>query len=255
MERSFGARAQIGQGGDHLGDHVPGPLDHDHIALTEVFAPDIFLVVQGGLLHRDPAHLDRLQFRPGVEHAGPAHVDVDRDQPGLGGGGRELVGHSPARVASDGSKSRLQATVVQLHHHPVDVVVEVAPAILPLPARRDDLVHIRRHPDVGVDPEPGRAQPGEDVVVARELHPFEISDAVEPGREWTRSRHPGVELAQRSRRRVAGIGEGGFPRRHPLLVQVGKRFQGQVHLTPDLHGGRVRRDRGQHGQGYGRDGT
>ena len=92
----FGAGAQIGERRHHLGDHVARPLDDHHVAFAEVLVEDDLLVVEGGLLHRHAADLNRVQLGPGVEHARPAHVDVDVEQPRLCRDRGEFVGHCPA---------------------------------------------------------------------------------------------------------------------------------------------------------------
>ena len=48
---------------DDLRDHIAGALDDDGVADADVLARDLVLVVQGGALHDDAAHGDRLQHR------------------------------------------------------------------------------------------------------------------------------------------------------------------------------------------------
>ncbi len=55
----------VRRGGDHLRDHVPG-AQHDHVlALAQVLATQVLLVVQRGELDRDAADGDRGEHRVG----------------------------------------------------------------------------------------------------------------------------------------------------------------------------------------------
>ncbi len=63
------------------------------------------------------------------------------------------------------------------------------------------------------------------VLVTRELHALDIADSVEPGGQRPRGGHAGVELAQRSCRRIPGIREGRFPGRYTLLVELRESLQ------------------------------
>ena len=84
-----------------LGDDV-ARAPHDHgVALPDVLAADLVLVVQGRVRHGRAADEHGLQARHRRERPGAAHLDVDVLD--LGGRflGGELVRHSPARRARD----------------------------------------------------------------------------------------------------------------------------------------------------------
>ena len=68
--------AACGQHGpDDLRDHVAGALDDHQVALADVLAVDVLLVVQRRPRDGDAADLDRLEHRPRVERAGAADAD------------------------------------------------------------------------------------------------------------------------------------------------------------------------------------
>ena len=115
------------------------------------------------------------------------------------GGGRELPGDRPARVAPDHAEPPLQLVVVDLDHHAVDLEVERAAALLPGQALRDRLVLGVELLDVAVDAEAVLAQPLERLPVARERDPLGGADAVAPHRERALGRELRVELADRAR--------------------------------------------------------
>src|SRR5438067_1772808 len=62
---------------DDLRDDIACPLHDDGVALADVLAIDVLLVVQRGARNGDAADLDRLEHRPRVERAGA--TDADRD--------------------------------------------------------------------------------------------------------------------------------------------------------------------------------
>ena len=166
-------------------------------------------------------------------------------QPGLRGGGSELVGHGPARVAAHGAQGRLQPAVVELDHHAVDVVVELVPPLLPLAgSRRRSRPRVPAARVSGLTRKPALAQPRQHLLMAGELPSLHVAHPVEPGGERPRRGHPRIQLAQRARGRVARVGEGGLARRHALLVQLLEGGQRQVDLAPHLdhrrEGGRRR---------------
>jgi len=87
-----------------------------------------------------------------------------------------------------------------------------------------------------------------------EVPSLHVADPVEPGGQGPRRGDPRIQLTQRTRRGVPRVGEGGFARGHPLLVELRKRRQRQVDLATDLDDGRIRRSGGQHGEWYRGDG-
>ena len=60
---------------DHLRDHVAGALDDDGVAVADVLARDLVLVVQGGAADDDAADGDRLQLGHRRQRAGAADLD------------------------------------------------------------------------------------------------------------------------------------------------------------------------------------
>ena len=62
---------------DDLRDHVAGALDDHVVALADLLAVDVLLVVQRRARDRDAADLDGLEHRPRIERARAA--DADRD--------------------------------------------------------------------------------------------------------------------------------------------------------------------------------
>src|SRR3954454_19284087 len=65
---------------DDLGDDVARALDDDDVALADLLAVDVLLVVEGRPRDGDPADLDRLHDRPGVERARAPDADPDLEE-------------------------------------------------------------------------------------------------------------------------------------------------------------------------------
>ena len=159
MGRALGVLDHVGGRGDDLGDHVPG-AHHDHLlALAQVLAHEVLLVVQGGELDRDAPDGDRGEHRVGAQVAELAHVPHHPLERGHGGGGRELPGDRPARLAPDGPQAPVQGEVVDLHHRPVDLEVELPAAALPFAALGDHLLLGGERADAGVDAEAVLGEP------------------------------------------------------------------------------------------------
>ena len=96
----------LGRRADHLGDHVAGPLDDHAVALADVLAADVVLVVQRRERHGHPGDVDRLEHGVGVHRAGAADVQPDVQERGQRRRGRELEGDGPTRVAPDRAQRR-----------------------------------------------------------------------------------------------------------------------------------------------------
>ncbi len=105
-----------------LRDDVAGALDHHGVADADVLAPDLALVVQGGVRDRDAADLDRLQPGDRGEGAGAADLDLNCLQHRLGLLGLEFVGDRPARRPADHAEALLPVQAVDLVDDAVDVV-------------------------------------------------------------------------------------------------------------------------------------
>ena len=121
---------------DDLRDHVAGALDDHDVALADVLAVDVLLVVERRLGDGDAADLDRLQLRPRVERARAADADVDLFSFVCRGHRRPLVGARPARAAVQRAEPLLLLDRVDLAHHAVDLVVELDAPRPPTPRRR-----------------------------------------------------------------------------------------------------------------------
>src|SRR5271165_7518172 len=105
---------------DDLRDHVAGALDHDGVADPNILAGDLVLIVQGGALHDDTAHGDRLEHRHRGQRALAADLDRDVLQYRLSLLRREFLRHRPTRRPADHAEPLLQSEVVDLVDHTVD---------------------------------------------------------------------------------------------------------------------------------------
>ena len=127
-----GALLPLGEhGADDLGDHVAGPADDDGVALAHVLAPDLLLVVQGGVGDRDAAHDHGVEHRERRDLARAARVHVDVLEQGGALLGRELVGDGPPRGVAGGTELALQVDLVDLDDGAVDLPVDGVPLLPP----------------------------------------------------------------------------------------------------------------------------
>ncbi len=98
----------------------------------------------------------------------------------------------------------------------------------------DALFDVRRRTDQGVDRETPGGESPEDLALRAESRSFRRADSVTEHGKRPLSRDPRVELAERSRRGVAGIGEGGFSLLFPAAVQFAEGIPFHAHLAPHL---------------------
>src|SRR5512133_427193 len=168
---------------DDLRDDVTGALDDHVVALADVLAVDVFLVVQRCLRHRDTADLDRLELCPWVQRPGTADADVDLVQFGLRRHRSPLEGARPAWSVVQRAEAALLVEGVDLDHDPVDLVVELDAPFLPGTAGRGDrldgLVPLR----VRIRAEPVRAQPLERLPVTVRGQTLTVAEPMDPDRQ------------------------------------------------------------------------
>ena len=114
---------------DNLGNHVACPA-HDHgVALTDVLAMHLALVVEGCVGDRDPPDKHRLEHGVRGDRTRSPNVDADLAQQGrllLGG---QLVGDGPARALCRESEGLLVGERVHLDHHSIGLVVVSVPGL------------------------------------------------------------------------------------------------------------------------------
>ena len=210
------------------------------IALPDVLAIDVLLVVEGRLRDRDATHDDRLELGPRVEGAGAADAYVDLHETRLGRARCPFVGPCPPRPLVERAESRLLVERVDLDDDTVDLIVELDPALLPLAAAAchglDRLVPL----DARIRPEAVPPHPLEDLVLALELEAHAKAHTVDPDREIPGRRDRRVELSERAgggvarvRRRPLAVGD-------KLLVQSAEGREGEVDLSAHLEHGRRR---------------
>ena len=175
-------------GTDDLRDHVAGALDDHAVALADVLAVDVVLVVERRPRDGDAADLHGLEHRPGVERARAADADRDLVQRRLGGHRRPLERARPARPRVERAEHRLLLERVDLDHDPVDLVVELRAPALPVGTALRHLLDRLEPLGERVRPEAVLAQPLELVPVRGELHALACTHAVDPHRERPRRR-------------------------------------------------------------------
>src|SRR5213078_3609952 len=140
------AGAQVGDRAEHLGDHVAGLAQDDHVADEDALALDLVRVVQGGPVYRRPADLDRLHHGERRDPAGAPDVDLDVEQPGGHLLRRVLEGDGPAGRPAGRAELALQRDLVDLHHDAVDLVgraLGIVPVLAVVGNVLADPVHVR----------------------------------------------------------------------------------------------------------------
>ena len=219
---------------DDLGDHVAG-APHDHrVALANVLATNLVLVVQGCVGDRHAAHGHRIEHGERGDLARPPGVHVDlleQRGPLLG---RELERDRPSRRVRRRAEVALLIDAVDLDDDAVDLPIDRVTLILPMPEEGLDVGD--RAPALGRrrDRQARLGRPLEEVEVRVERHALGRAERVHPQAQRPRGGHLRVLLAERPRGGVPRVGERALLRRAEPLVQLFERLDGQVHLAADL---------------------
>jgi hypothetical protein len=192
-------------GADDLRDHVARALDDHEIALADVLAADVVLVVERGARHRHAPHVHGLELGERVEDTRASHADVDLHEPRHGRRGRPLERAGEARSAVQRAQPALLIERIDLDHDAVDLVAEARAPRLPLDTGFRDLVDRLDPLRARVGAEAALAQPLECLPLRRELVALEDADAVDEDRERALGGHGRVQLTQRACSRVASV--------------------------------------------------
>jgi hypothetical protein len=122
IERLAAFRPLLGDDPDHLRDDIAGALDDDRVALADILALDLVLVVQRRAPHHDAADSDRLQLGDRCQRAAPPDLDDDVIDDCLRLLRRKFMRERPARRAADEAQALFKVEVVDLIDDAVDVV-------------------------------------------------------------------------------------------------------------------------------------
>src|SRR6476659_8396563 len=237
---------------DDLRDHVAGPLDDHEVALTDVLAVDVLLVVERRRRDRDTTHVDRLELRPGIERAGASDPDVDPLEPGHRRRRSPLEGACPPRALVKRAEAALLVEVVDLDHDAVDLVVELRTPRLPRLGPLGDLLDRLEPLGVRIRAEPVLAKPTQHLPLRLRERTLPHPEAVDPERERALCGHARIELPERAGRRVARVRGWLLACGDLRLVELREAGQREVDLAAYLEPGRRRltvgdEDRKRHG--------
>ncbi len=213
---------------------------------------DFVPVVQAGAGNRDPAHLHRAQAGHGGERSGASYLGADvldhRDRLA----GRKLVGDRPAGGAGFLAEIPLQSQVVDLDHHPVDLVGQGIAALRLLPEVGQNPLDAPHYPRfLQIYPQPPAGESLEQLVVGLEGGGVDPADAVAEDLQRPPGGYRRVELAQASGAGIAGIGKTRVPLLFALAVEGLEVGEVHVDLPPhfEKRGRVVRQCEGDRGDG------
>ncbi len=180
---------------------------------------DVILVVQRRVLHHHTTDRHRRELRHRRQRAGAANLNLDvvENRGRLLGG--ELVRDGPAGAARHKTKTLLPVEPVHLVDHAVDVVAERSALLLDLAVELQQPVDIVTQRNQRIGDKARLAHPLDHVVLGLGRHRAHFAPGI--GEEFQRTRRGDrrIFLAQRSRRRIARIGEHGVVRFGLPLVQ------------------------------------
>ena len=221
-------RPLVEQDFHHLRDHVARALDHDGVADANILARNLVLVVQRRVLHDDAANGDRIEPRDRRERAGAANLDVDRAQHRRRALRRKFVRDSPSRRARDEAEALLIREIVDLVDDAVDIVAERRALLFDVAIMRDHLIGGMTKLRQFVGDETRVMQEVEHAFLRIRRHVRHFAPGIGEEAQQPLRRHAGVDLAQRTRRRIARIGVDHLSRLRLPFVQLGE--IGAVHV-------------------------
>ena len=230
------ALVALGHGADDLGNDVSGLVDDDGVSHAHVLAADLVDVVQGGTRDRRARDHHRVKLRNRRQHARTTHLDANLAQRGVLLLGRKLVGDGPAWCAGRKAKCGLAGKRVDLHHHAVDVIVEVLAMSQRLLAEGMHLGCGMAERGMVVHAEATVTQPLEKLPLAGHRDGRHVRDGIDEGLEVAVGRDARVLLAQASCGGVARIGKGLASGGVSVLVQANEAVLGHVDLATHLDG-------------------
>ena len=165
-ERLRIARTLFRHDADDFGDHVAGTA-HDHgIADVDILAPDLILVVQRRVGHRDAADEHGREPRDGRDRTGAPDLDVDPEHLGRHLFRRELVRHGPARFARDEPERALRGERVDLVDDAVDVERQAAAPLGDALVERDEVGGAAGDAPIAIHRQPGALEEVEQLRVS-----------------------------------------------------------------------------------------
>ena len=203
---------------DDLGDHVAGALHHDGIADAKIDAVtnrisfvadplDVILIMQRRVRDDDAADRDRLEPGHRRQRAGAADLDIDAVENGHRLLRREFVRDRPARAARHEAETVLPVEPVDLVDHAVDVVAERGALFPDLAVEFENGVDVLAELCQWIDDEARLVHPLQHAVLGIGRTLTHLAPGIGEEFQGPRRRDRDVLLAQRSRRRIARIGE------------------------------------------------
>ena len=220
-----------------LGNDIAGALDDDRIALADLLAGDLVLVVERRPADHDAADRDGTQVGHRGERAGAADLDRDRFEHGLRPLGGKFMGDGPARRTADIAEPPLPVEPVDLVDHAVDVVVEVRACLGYAPVQADRLFRAPAQLGRRVDREAPRPEVCEVVPVGVPHGAVEFAETVGEEAKRAGGGNRRVELPQGTGRSVARVRERRLARLFAPPVEREKIFLAHIDLAAHLQDG------------------
>ena len=221
-------------GANNLGNHVAGFMHHDGVAHAHVLAANLVDVMQRGARDGRAGYGNGVEFGDRREHASAAHLNANFAQHGLLFFGREFECDGPTRRAGGKTQVGLLFERVDLHHHAVDVVIEVGAMGERV---RAELVHLGRRGAafcVGINRKARVAQPVQELALRMHVQGVGACDGIEERGQIAFGGDFRVFLAKRACSGIARVRKRRAPFRVGFLVQAREAALGHIDLAAHL---------------------
>ena len=221
-------------GANNLGNHVAGFMHHDGVAHAHVLAANLVDVMQRGARDGRAGYGNGVEFGDRREHASAAHLNANFAQHGLLFFGREFECNGPTRRAGGKTQVGLLFERVDLHHHAVDIVIEVGAMGERV---RAELVHLGRRGAafcIGVNRKARVAQPVQELALRMHVQWVSACDGIEERGQIAFGGDFRVFLAKRACSGIARVRKRRAPFRVGFLVQAREAALGHIDLAAHL---------------------
>ena len=218
----------------HLGDDLSGLFNHHTIVTSHIQTLKFVEVVQAGPFHRRAGQLHRSQIGDRCQDAALADLHIDGFDDGLSLFSGKLVGDAPAWRPARRAELVPQGQLVDLDHHAIDLIVQLAPSRVPGIAEGNGLLDGRRSLNMRIDRHAQGPQTGQRVPMRMPQGSGERPRGIGKKGQVAGSGHPGIEELQRPCGRRAGIGQQGLIGLLPESIEFIEGGVGHVNLATDL---------------------
>ena len=183
---------------DHRGNYVTGFFNDDRIPDPDVFPFNLIFIMQRRARNRAPAHQNRFENSDRCENSSATNLNFDVEQFRFHALGGVFVSDRPARRFCGEAESLALLQRVNFDHGAVGFVRKIAPNLVEIANRSQDLIDRIGRPPIFVGRQPELFEQREDSGVKIHLRTFDCASSVKNHTERALRRDLRIEMFQRT---------------------------------------------------------